>query len=519
MPQKMIYPIGIQSFPEIIRRGLAYVDKTALVHDLANTFKYVFLSRPRRFGKSLLVSTLASYFEGEKELFRGLALEKLEASWDKYPVLRFDFAKAPYDTPEQLRNGISLMLMKYEAIYGKGKDEAEPNERLEGIISRACEKTGRQAVVLIDEYDSPLLDVGDAASFEGIQKVLKNFYSPLKSCDERLRFVFVTGITRFSQIGILSGLNNLKAISMNPAYHAICGITEEELRSELGEGVRQFAQANSISADAALERLRENYDGYHFAKNCPGLYNPFSLLNALADRAVGNYWFSTGAPTALIKMLKKFDVPAEGLTRQWLSSADFDLPTQEAQSPSAFLYQSGYLTIKDYDPVGDLYQLDLPNREVSTGFWHALIPLYVGRTTHGTATTVVARMWTSITKDDMDGALRCMQEFLGTVPYARGTNTEGHYQTVLFVIFKLLGKFADVEVHTARGRVDVVIYAARTIFVIEVKLGKSAQAALSQVEKMGYADRFVQLGKKVVKVGVNFSPETRTISDWKIAGE
>ncbi len=514
--KRLIYPIGVQEFSEIITKGMVYVDKTRLVHELARHSKYVFLNRPRRFGKSLLVSTFESYFRGERELFRGLELSKLEKDWAQYPVLRFDLGRAHYGSAEQLRNEISLMLLDYEQVYGVREAETELNQRLTGIIRRAFEKTGRQVVVLIDEYDSPLLDVVDSQAFSAMQDVLRNFYSPLKSCDRLLRFVFITGITKFSQVSIFSELNNLKIIGMNPDYHDICGITDKELREQLGEGVQTFAESNGISVEETLARLRSNYDGYHFCQNSDGLYNPFSLLSALDDRAINAYWFSTGTPTALTKMLRRFSVPADRLVGKWLASSRFNAPTQEATSPTPFLFQSGYLTIKEYDAEKDLYFLDLPNREVSVGFWDALVPFYLNAEGSEESPTAAANIWGRIAADDMDGALRCIQEFLETIPYARGTNTEGHYQTVLYVIFKLLGKFADLEVRTARGRVDVVIYTAKNVYVIEVKLDGSVEEAMAQIEEKGYAGRFALLGRNIVKVGVNFSSEKRTIDGWMV---
>lgn len=513
---KPVYPIGIQTFSEIVRHGMAYVDKTRFVYDLASRSKYVFLNRPRRFGKSLLVSTFESYFRGKKELFRGLDLERLERDWKKYPVFLFDLGKTHYESPEQLRTGINLMLLDLEAVYGSREAEVEPSQRLEGAIRRAFEMTGHQVVVLIDEYDSPLLDVIDRETFEGIQEVLRDFYSPLKSCDRFLRFVFITGITKFSQVSIFSELNNLRVIGMTPEFNAICGITEKELREELPDGVRSFAEANGLTFEGAVRKLKENYDGYHFSRDPVGIYNPFSLLSALADRAANPYWFSTGTPTALLKMLKKYQVPADRLAGKWLSASKFDAPAREASTPSPFLFQSGYLTIKKYDPETDLYLLDLPNREVSAGFWDALIPFYLSPEGSEEAPTVVAKFWRGLASGDPDAALACIKEFLGTVPYARGTNTEGHCQILLYVIFKMLGKFADTEVRTARGRVDLVVYEPRTVYVIEVKLDQSAGAALRQIDEMGYGDRFAQLGRKVVRVGVSFSSSSRTLEKWLI---
>ncbi len=511
-------PIGIQTFEEIINKDYLYIDKTEYVYRMAHgASKYYFLSRPRRFGKSLLTSTLHSYFAGKKELFRGLAIEKLETEWTEYPVLHFDMSPAKHVDKEQLLSELNLKLLKYEEIYGRGKDEIETNQRLQGLIERAFRQTGRQVVVLIDEYDAPLLDVvHEEKMLPVLRNVMRNFYSPLKSCDPYLRFVFLTGITKFSQLSIFSELNNIKNVSMDEPYAAVCGITKEEMLEQMAGYIERLAISQEMSKEDTLLKLKEKYDGYHFTWPSPDIFNPFSLLNAFEDGKLNSYWFGSGTPTYLIEMLRKFHtLPSEvGHSMQAMAS-DFDAPTETMESIVPLLYQSGYITIKDYDKLTELYTLDIPNREIRIGLMQSLLPNYLSRNTQKGKTTV-ARMYGAIAGGDMDGALRLLQEFLSTVPYCDNTNYEGHYQQLFYIIFSLFGMYVDVEVRTPKGRVDVVMRTARTLYVIELKLGKSADAAMAQINLKNYPERFALSGLPVVKVGINFDPEKHTLGDWLI---
>ena len=502
------YPIGIQTFFKIREENYLYIDKTEYIYQMTHSASgYVFLSRPRRFGKSLLASTLHSYFSGRKELFRGLAMERLETEWTEYPVLHFDMSMAKHVDKERLERLLDFMLSDYERAFGLDATDGDANLRLTRLIKRAYEQTGRQVVVLIDEYDAPLLDV--------LRNVMRNFYSPLKACDPYLKFVFLTGITKFSQLSIFSELNNIKNISMDEPYAAICGITEEEMLTQMQEDMDRLAAKLDVTPEEILEKLKENYDGYHFTFPSPDIYNPFSLLNAFADGKFGSYWFGSGTPTYLIKMLEKFGVEPSEIGNNHAEVSAFDAPTETMTDIIPLLYQSGYITIKDYDESIDLYTLDIPNKEVRLGLMKSLLPNYVASKTRET-TTMVAYLSRDIRNDDMDSALRRLQTFLSTIPYCDNTGYEGHYQQMFYIIFSLLGSFVDVEVRTPRGRVDVVLRTKTTLYVMELKLDRTAGEAMEQINLKNYPERFALCGLPVVKVAINFDSERCTIGDWII---
>ena len=514
-----LYPIGIQTFSKIREGNYLYVDKTEYVYRMTHSASsYMFLSRPRRFGKSLLTSTLHSYFSGRKELFHGLAMEKLEKEWTEYPVLHFDMSTAKHADSEQLLQELNLKLYGYEQIYGRLEEEVNPNQRLMGLIKRAYEQTGKKVVVLIDEYDAPLLDVvHERENLDVLRNIMRNFYSPLKACDPYLRYVFLTGITKFSQLSIFSELNNIKNISMDEPYAAICGISEDEIRLQMKDDLEGLAKKLEITPEEALMKLKENYDGYHFTSPSPDIYNPFSLLNAFADGKFGSYWFGSGTPTYLINMLEKFGVEPSEIGNNKVSVEDFDAPTERMTSIIPLLYQSGYITIKNYDEELDLYTLNIPNKEVRIGLMKSLLPHYVGSKAPET-TTMVAYLSRDIRNGDMDTALRRLQTFLSTIPQCDNTKYEGHYQQVFYIIFSLLGYYVDVEVRTPRGRVDIVLRTKTTLYVMELKLDKSAGEAMEQIDLKNYPERFALCGLPVVKVVVSFDSERCTIGDWKIIG-
>ena len=514
-----LYPIGIQTFSKIREGNYLYVDKTEYVYRMTHSASsYMFLSRPRRFGKSLLTSTLHSYFSGRKELFHGLAMEKLEKEWTEYPVLHFDMSTAKHADSEQLLQELNLKLYGYEQIYGRLEEEVNPNQRLMGLIKRAYEQTGKKVVVLIDEYDAPLLDVvHERENLDVLRNIMRNFYSPLKACDPYLRYVFLTGITKFSQLSIFSELNNIKNISMDEPYAAICGISEDEIRLQMKDDLGGLAKKLEITPEEALMKLKENYDGYHFTSPSPDIYNPFSLLNAFADGKFGSYWFGSGTPTYLVKMLDKFGVKPSEIGRRQLKSSVFDAPTETMTDAVPLLYQSGYITIKDYNKMLDLYTLDIPNKEVRLGLMESLLPYYVNNKTPE-ATTMVAYLFYDIQNGDMDASLHRLQEFLSTIPYCDNTRFEGHYQQVFYIIFSLLGYYVDVEVRTPRGRVDIVLRTKTTLYVMELKLDKSAGEAMEQIDLKNYPERFALCGLPVVKVAVCFDSERCTIGDWEIIG-
>ena len=510
------YPVGIQVFSMIRNEHYLYVDKTEYVYRMTHAnSKYMFLSRPRRFGKSLLTDTLQCYFEGRKELFEGLAINKLETEWTEYPVLHFDMSTAKNLNKEGLEGELNLKLKAYEKIYGHDEAEIEVNQRLQGLIERAYRQTGKEVVVLIDEYDAPLLDVmHEEEELPKLRNVMRNFYSPLKACGKYLRYVFLTGITKFSQLSIFSELNNIENISMDTAYAVICGITEEEMRTQMDIDMELLADKLGTGKEEAMERLKENYDGYHFAWPSPDIYNPYSLLGALNKGKLESFWFGSGTPTYLIEMLNKYQIIPQAIGGRQCEASDFDAPTERMTDITPLLYQSGYLTIKDYSPFSELYLLDIPNKEVRIGLMKSLLANYVKRPAE--LRTLVGQMAERIHFDDMDGALRLMQTVLSTVLYCENTRYEGHYQQMLYLIFTLLGNFSDVEVRTPTGRVDVVMRTHSTLYIIELKLDKSAAEALRQIDLKQYPERFALCGLPIVKVGINFDTERHTLESWEI---
>ena len=514
-----LYPVGIQTFERIRKENKLYIDKTEYVYRMTHSGGcYFFLSRPRRFGKSLLVSTFESYFSGKKELFEGLAIEKLEQEWMEYPVLHFDMSGGKHMEKEQLEDYLSNRLEAEERKWGITHSKRGVNDRLTELITTAYEISGKQVVVLIDEYDAPMLDVAhERKTLDELRNVMRNFYSPLKMCEPMLRFVFLTGITKFSQVSIFSELNNIKNVSLDDEYAGVCGITKEELLTQMSEDIDVLAEALEMTREETIAKLKENYDGYHFSPASPDVFNPYSLLNCFDDKNFGAYWFSSGTPTYLINMLRKFKVLPAKIGRSLARSSAFDAPTENLKTITPLLYQSGYITIKGYDKMSQLFTLDLPNKEIKVGLFESLLPYYLEGMYAEEGDVAIAQMSVLIRQGDMDGALRLFQEFLGTVPYCNNTNYEGHYQQVLFIIFTLLTHFVvDVEVHTPNGRVDVVMETEDTLYLIELKLNKSAQAAMQQINLKQYDQRFARCGKPIVKVGVNFDAKKGNIEDWTI---
>ena len=510
-------PVGIQTFSKLREEDYLYVDKTDLIYQLTHgASQYVFLSRPRRFGKSLLVSTLEAYFQGRKELFKGLAMERLEREWTSYPVLRFDMSLGKHMEKEALERYLGDQLSTYEQMYRIEQSAVDSNIRLKRLIQTAYQQTGQQVVVLIDEYDAPLLDVvHEERDLNALRHVMRNFYSPLKACDPYLRFVFLTGITKFSQLSIFSELNNIMNVSMDEVYAAICGITQEELLTTLSPYIDSLAEKLAIGRDDAIQALRHRYDGYHFCWPSPDIFNPFSLLNAFAKQKIEDYWFGSGTPTYLIEMLKKFNTLPSEIGRMECLASQFDTPTDRLTNVIPLFYQSGYLTIKEGDPEFQTYLLDIPNQEVRLGLMQSLLPYYVEPDTFDSLQLVV-RFSRLLRADKMDEALRLMQTFLSTVPYADNTHYEGHYQQVLYILFSLFGMYVDVEVRTPNGRVDVVMQTKSTLYLIELKLNKSAEAAMAQIDLKDYPSRFALSGLPIVKVGINFDGERHTLKDWLI---
>ena len=517
---RKLYPIGIQTFEEIRKLDNLYIDKTEYIYRMTHTDgKYFFLSRPRRFGKSLLVSTFQSYFEGKKELFEGLAIEKLEKEWNTYPVLHFDLSKGKHMEKEQLNRYLLDIIEKQEARFDCKSNKIDVNIRLDDLINVVYQKTGKQVVVLIDEYDAPLLDVAhEKEKLDELRNTMRNFYSPLKGNESMLRFVFMTGITKFSQLSIFSELNNIKNVSMDEPYAGICGITKEELLTQMSDDIDVLAEHLELSREETIQELKDHYDGYHFCWPSPDVFNPYSLLNCFADGRMDDYWFGSGTPTYLINMMRKYEfLPADLGETIEVGKKDFDAPTETMTTIVPLLYQSGYVTIKGYDKPTKLYLLALPNQEIRVGLYGSLLPHYLTDKS-AKANTTIAKMSVLVKKGDMDAAFCLLNNFLETVPYCDNTHYEGHWQQTLYIMFALLTNYDIlVEQHTAKGRIDITMETADTIYVMELKFNKSAEEALAQIEAKHYVDAFKMSGKKMVKIGLNFSVKDEVNSlEWKI---
>ena len=510
------YPIGIQNFEDLRNNNCVYIDKTELIYKLTHSDKVYFLSRPRRFGKSLLVSTLEAYFQGKKHLFEGLAMERLETEWMEYPVLHMDFSRRKYTDEDKLNELLNIQISYWEQLYGSDEKERSFSGRFEGIIRRAYEKTGKQVVVLIDEYDSPLLDTNNNPDLQQkLRNMVRDFFSPLKSSGQYLRFLLITGISKFSQLSIFSELNNLQNISMRDEYSALCGITEKELLTQLQTDIQRMAEANNETYEEACAHLKKQYDGYHFSKKCEDIYNPFSLFNALNAREYKNYWFSTGTPTFLIELLQEADFNVVDLEGLEATDEEFDAPTEQIQSPIPVLYQSGYLTIKEFDPEFQVYKLAYPNKEVRKGFIESLLPTYVHRPRENNTFYVVSFI-RDLRKGDIESCLERTRSFFASIPHDLENKTEKHYQTIFYLLFRLMGQYVDVEVKSAIGRADVVLKLSDAIYVFEFKYNGTPDEALAQIDSKQYAIPYQPDGRRIVKIGVNFDSATRTIGEWKI---
>lgn len=511
------YPIGIQNFEQLRNNDCVYVDKTELIYRLTHTDKFYFFNRPRRFGKSLLVSTLEAYFQGKKALFEGLAMERLEQTWEEYPVLHVDFSLTKYTNLFDLLEQLNLFLSRWEDIYGKNEAEETSAARLQGIILRAYKQTGKPVVILIDEYDAPLLDSNsDIELQQQLRNEMRKFFSPLKGMGQYLRFLFITGISKFSQLSIFSELNNLQNISMRDDYSALCGITEQELLTELKPDIERMAEANNETFEETCAYLKQRYDGYHFSKRSADIYNPFSLFNAFNAKEYKNFWFSTGTPTFLIDLLRESNFDVRSLEGIEATDEQFDAPTERITSPVPVLYQSGYITIKGYDPDFRIYNLAYPNGEVRQGFLESLLPAYVHLPGENNTFYVVSFI-RDLRKGDIESCLERTRSFFASIPNDLENKTEKHYQTIFYLLFRLMGQYVDAEVKSAVGRADVVVKMTDAIYVFEFKFDGTPEEALAQIDSKQYAVPYEADGRKIVKVGVNFDSATRTIGDWKVS--
>ena len=519
------YPVGIQTFSEIRKGNYVYIDKTDLMWEMTR-MKFVFLSRPRRFGKSLLTTTLGSYFKGQKELFEGLKIMDLETEWEQYPVIHVDLSVAKAETTvEGLRNVLFRLLNPYKDEYGEGAYEDSPGGLFSGLIHRAYEKTGKQVAVIIDEYDAPLLDkLHIPQVLEDFRNVMQEFFIQLKANEAMIRFCFITGITKFSQLSIFSTINNLKNISMLPKYSAICGITETELTTCMAEDIQQMSEAFHCTPEEVHAILKRQYDGYRFSEESEDIYNPFSLMNAFDDKKLENYWFASATPTFLIRQMQHFRTDITTLERMDVPASAFDRPTEAMTNALPLLYHSGYLTIKGYDRSSQLYTLSIPNQEVRIGFTEGLLPAYIGLEGADVQKGFALKFWRALKKRDIDLAMKEMKAYFAGLPYVEGfqkkleevKNYEGFYEWSLYLIFSMLNVYVRTQVKCAGGRTDVVVEMPDTTYVLELKASGTAQEALDQINSKNYALPYETEGRKVVKVGVAFERETMTVGDYKV---
>ena len=507
----------MQSFESIRQNNFLYVDKTKHIYSLANSNRYYFLSRPRRFGKSLFLSTLKAYFLGKKELFKGLYIETVEKDWTEYPVIYLDLNSGIYTTEEELYRVLNYPMQRLEQKYSIDVKEPSLSVRLKNIVLTAFEQTGKQVVILVDEYDKPLLQTIDNEELhDKFKGILKGVYSVLKGCDEYIRFGMLTGVTKFSKISLFSDLNNLMDISLDENYTDICGITEEEIKTNFKEHLQAFAEKENTTKEDILLQLKAMYDGYHFSKNTDvDIYNPFSLINSLTRREFENYWFQTGTPTFLIKLLKENDYDLKDFSEGKIDAVDLTSKESMLNAPIALFYQSGYLTIKDYDRDFSSYVLGYPNREVEQSFLDFLLPKYIN-TEENMSTSFLIAFARDLRAGRIEDFLTKLKVFFAKTPYDLIKDTENHYQTVVFIICKLLGYYSEAEYKIVNGRIDMVIKTKDYIYVFEFKFDKSAKEALEQIDSKDYPLAFQQDERKLYKIGVNFSSQTKNIDEYII---
>ena len=513
----MIYPIGIQNFEKIRTEDFLYVDKTAEIYKLAKEGRYYFLSRPRRFGKSLLVSTMEAYFSGRKELFSGLAIEKLEAEWKQHPVLHLDLSGVSYTDESVLERVLSDKLAKWETLYGAVNTSDILGLRFKEVIEAAYNKTGNQVAILIDEYDKPIIDnLGNEPTLSHLRSTLQGFYSVMKSMDARIRFGFLTGVTKIGKMSVFSGLNNLNDISMIPDYVDICGVSETELHEYFDESISELSSANEMSKEECYVKLKSMYDGYHFCEDSIGIYNPFSLLNTFQNKKFREYWFETGTPGFLVEVMRKTSFDVTTLENQTVDSTLMSNADAIFENPVPYLFQSGYLTITGYNDMFRLYQLGFPNQEVKNGFLNCLMKYYVPMSPDMSGTTLIYQLWHSITEGNPKSFMQILSSLFANTSYQIQGETEKDFQYAMYIISALLGEYVQVERTTSNGRIDLIIQTKEFIYIFELKVNADADVALRQIDEKGYARPFEGDSRKLFKIGVNFSTATRRIEDWKI---
>lgn len=513
------YPIGVYTFRDIVERNHFYIDKTKGLYEIANRFKYVFLSRPRRFGKSLLVDTLKCYFEGQKELFKGLTIEDLEKEWVQRPVLRFDMSRAKSKSVGTVEMVLNEMLCEYENVYGKPTTDTTLGGRLEYQIKAANVKTGQKVVLLIDEYDSPMLEVfHQKEALAAVRDILRNFYGPIKTCDAYLRFGFITGITKFSQMGIFSGINNLKDISMLDDYSDICGISKEELLSQCQTHIESLSYALGLNYPDTVNELTKNYDGYHFSINSKDVFNPFSLINAFNDKQLGRYWYESATPTFLFEQMKKSTLNIANMDSVELRLSSFNVAPDRTDIDASipYLYQSGYLTIKSYDKKFNLYCLGFPNNEVKYGFLEEFMPSVTGMQGADRDATIV-EIARALYRGDVVSVMHRLQAMLARLPYFYGGTHEVDFQSAMYIVFSMLTEqYVKAETPFALGRPDAIIETADYVYIFEYKINSTPDAALTQIEEKQYAAPYAADKRTIIKVGINFSSEKKNIDSWKV---
>ena len=513
----MLYPIGIQNFEKLREGGYTYIDKTAQIYKLATLGTYYFLSRPRRFGKSLLISTMDAYFSGKKELFKGLAMEQLEKDWIEYPVLHLDLNTGRYIKPEDLDVVLDQHLNNWEAHYGVVRKYDDSSARMNDIIDAAFSKTGRKVVILIDEYDKPIVNNLDNESLaDYYRKTLQGFYSVLKAKDGQIKFGFLTGVSKIGKLSVFSALNNLKDISMVKDYADICGLSEKELHDNFDESVSELGDSNDLSKNESYLKLKKMYDGYHFTHNSVGVYNPFSLLNAFSDREFKEYWFETGTPTLLVNVMKKTSFDVTTLSDNVVVSVE-DLSGMQdiINRPIPLFFQTGYLTIKDYDKEFNIYTLGFPNDEVKNGFLKFIFSYYVPvNPAEGNTTTY--RLATALRSGKPDNFMRTLEALFANTTYQIQGDSEKNFQYAMYIIMELLGEYVQAERSTSNGRIDLLLQTKDYIYIVELKIDNTADAALQQIEEKGYAKPFVSDPRKIFKIGVSFSTANRRIEEWKV---
>ena len=513
----MIYPIGIQNFEKIRTEDFLYVDKTAEIYKLAKEGRYYFLSRPRRFGKSLLVSTMEAYFSGRKELFSGLAVEKMETEWKQHPVLHLDLSGVSYTDESVLERVLSDKLAKWEALYGAVNTSDILGLRFKEVIEAAYNKTGNQVAILIDEYDKPIIDnLGNEPTLSRLRSTLQGFYSVMKSMDARIRFGFLTGVTKIGKMSVFSGLNNLNDISMIPDYVDICGISETELHEYFDESISELSSANEMSKEECYVKLKSMYDGYHFCEDSIGIYNPFSLLNTFQNKKFREYWFETGTPGFLVEVMRKTSFDVTTLENQTVDSTLMSNADAIFENPVPYLFQRGYLTITGYNDMFRLYQLGFPNQEVKNGFLNCLLKYYVPMSPDMSGTTLIYQLWHSITEGNPESFMQILSSLFANTSYQIQGETEKDFQYAMYIISALLGEYVQVERTTSNGRIDLIIQTKEFIYIFELKVNADADVALRQIDEKGYARPFEGDSRKLFKIGVDFSTATRRIEDWKI---